>query len=316
MEFGILRQWIGLRGSLLSIGLGLALSCLGSCADRSPEKYIHQLRSMQKLERTKAANELIRFDADEVVSRLIQEAGSGYIRVRFEVVNLLGRFKDVRAVPTLVGALDDKSPRVAAMAAWALGQIRSPDALGALLKYTRDPTVEVRQYVLGALGPCHSHEAVPTLSDSAFHVISRALQATNPKWRIAALQSLREYGYRGAAEQVIRMSRDPSDEVRHVAVQALGQIGSGRHAPPEGIDPIAPVDERMRGNIYEALLVALDADEVQSIRTKAVRALVQIGDVRAVPHLQRLLREGSEKDRREAQRALDKLDPQTAVAKS
>jgi len=316
VELGILRQWIGLRGSLLSIGLGLALSCLGSCTDRSPEKYIHQLRSMQKLERTKAANELIRFDADEVVPRLIQEAGSGYIRVRFEVVNLLGRFKDARAVPTLVEALDDKSPRVAAMAAWALGQVRSPDALGALLKYTRDPTVEVRQYVLGALGPCHSHEAVPALSDSAFHVIFRALQATNPKWRIAALQSLREYGYRGAAEQVIRMSRDPSDEVRHVAVQALGQIGSGRHAPPEGIDPIAPVDERMRGNIYEALLVALDADEVQSIRTKAVRALVQIGDVRAVPHLQRLLREGSEKDQREAQRALDKLDPQTAVAKS
>ena len=293
-----------------------ALSCLGSCADRSPEKYIHQLRSMQKLERTKAANELIRFDADEVVPRLIQEAGSGYIRVRFEVVNLLGRFKDARAVPTLIWALDDKSPRVAAMAAWALGQIRSPDALGALLKYTRDPTVEVRQYVLGALGPCHSHEAVPTLSDSAFHVISRALQATNPKWRIAALQSLREYGYRGAAEQVIRMSRDPSDEVRHVAVQALGQIGSGRHAPPEGIDPIAPVDERMRDNIYEALLVALDADEVQSIRTKAVRALVQIGDVRAVPHLEQLQREGSEKDQREAQRALDKLDPQTAVAES
>ena len=103
MELGILRQWIGLRGSLLSIGLGLALSCLGSCADRSPEKYIHQLRSMQKLERTKAANELIRFDADEVVPRLIQEAGSGYIRVRFEVVNLLGRFKDARAVPTLGG---------------------------------------------------------------------------------------------------------------------------------------------------------------------------------------------------------------------
>ncbi|SVE15123.1 uncharacterized protein METZ01_LOCUS467977, partial [marine metagenome] len=126
---------------------------MGSCAVRSPEKHIHQLKSMQKVERTKAANELIRFDADEVVPLLMEESGSGYIRVRFEVANLLGRFKDARAVPALVMMLQDKSPRVAAMAAWALGQIRSPDALTFLMEYTRDPTLEVRQYVLGALGP-------------------------------------------------------------------------------------------------------------------------------------------------------------------
>ena len=126
------------------------------------------------------------------------------------------------------------------------------------------------------------------------------------------MQSLREYGYRDAAEHVIRLSRDPSPEVRHVAVQALGQIGSGQHVPPEGIDPIAPVGERMRNNIYEALLVALDADELQSIRIKAVRALLQVGDTRVVPQLQQLLREGTDKDKIEAQRALDRLDLQVA----
>ena len=68
----------------------------------SPEDYIRQLKSMQKAERTKAANQLIRFDADEVVPLLIEEADSGYIRVRFEVMHLLGRFEDERAVPTLI----------------------------------------------------------------------------------------------------------------------------------------------------------------------------------------------------------------------
>lgn len=310
MKSGALGQWIARRGVLFSIILGLVAVGIGSCAGESPEKHIHQLKSMQKIERTKAANQLIRFDTDEVVPLLMTEASSGYIRVRFEVANLLGRFKDARAVPTLVVMLEDKSPRVAAMAAWALGQIRSPDALAFLLDHTRDPTLEVRQYVLGALGPCHSYQVDPVLSDSAFAVVSRALKATKPKWRIAAMQSLREYGYRDAAEEVIRLSRDPSPEVRHVAVQALGQIGSGRHVRPEGIDPIAPVSERMRKNIYEALLVALDADELQSIRIKAVQALVQIGDVRAVPQLQRLVREGTDKDKMEAQRALDKINPQ------
>ena len=280
---------------LLCAGWGLA------CGDRSPEAFVHQLKSQQKAERIKAANQLIRFDADEVVPLLIEEADFGYIRVRFEVMHLLGRFKDERAVPTLIAALKDRSPRVAAAAAWALGQIGAPAALAPLLQYVRDPTAEVRQYVLGALGPCHSYETVPTLSDSAFRVVRRALRAPKPKWRIAALQSLRAYGYRDAAQEVIRMSLDPSAEVRYVAVQALGQIAR---------TPLKPL---ARAAIYEALVVALDADELQSIRSKAVHALAEVGDARAVPHLQRLMREGTEKDQIAARQALYKLSPDAAV---
>ena len=293
-KFGPMRLALG----ALLLGAGSNLACGGPL----PEEYIHRLKSQQKAERTKAANQLIRFDADEVVPRLIEEADSGYIRVRFEVMHLLGRFKDERAVPALVATLGDRSPRVAAAAAWALGQIGSPTALAALLKYVRDPSAEVRQYVLGALGPCHSYEAEPALSDSAFRVVRRALRAPKPKWRIAALQSLRVYGYRDAAEEVIRMSLDPSDEVRYVAVQALGQIGR------------APLGRSARNAIYQALLVALDADELQSIRSKAVHALAEVGDGRAVPHLQRLMQEGTEKDRIAVRQALHKLSPQGADA--
>lgn len=282
----------------LLLGAGLNIACGG----RSPEEYIDRLKSQQKAERTKAANQLIRFDADEVVPLLIEEADSGYIRMRFEVVHLLGRFKDERAVPTLIAALGDRSPRVAAAAAWALGQIGSPTALASLLKYVRDPAAEVRQYVLGALGSCHSYEAEPALSDSAFRVVRRALRAPKPKWRIAALQSLRVYGYRDSVEEVIRMALDPSDEVRYVAVQALGQMGR------------ASLGRSDRNAIYEALLGALDADELQSIRSKAVHALAEVGDERAVPHLQRLMREGTEKDRIAVRPALYKLSPQVADA--
>ena len=310
MEPSILIQWLARRGLFFGTVVALVAVWVSACTGRSPAEHIHQLKSMRKAERTKAANELIRFDADEVVPLLIDEADSGYIRVRFEVINLLGRFKDERAVPTLVGALKDKSPRVAAMAAWALGQVRSPDGLPALLKYTRDPTVEVRQYVLGALGACHDNELEPVLSDSAYRVVRRALAARKPKWRIAALQSLREYGYRDAAKDVIRLSHDPSAEVRHVAVQALGQIGSGQHALPAPKDLIAPVGDELREEIYQALLVVLDPDELQSIRIKAIRALVQLRDARAIPHIKQRAREGTDKEQLEAQRALDKLHPQ------
>ncbi|MDE2740779.1 MAG: HEAT repeat domain-containing protein [Gemmatimonadota bacterium] len=293
-KFG--RTRLALWALLLGAGLGIA------CGGPSPEEYIYQLKSLQKAERTKAANQLIRFDADEVVPLLIEEADSGYIRVRFEVMHLLGRFEDERAIPTLIAGLKDKSPRVAAAAAWALGQIGSPTALAPLLKYVRDPTVEVRQYVLGALGPCHSYEAEPALSDSAFRVVRRALRAPKPKWRVAALQSLRTYGYRDAVEEVIRMSVDPSNEVRYVAMQALGQIGSASLRRPA------------RNAIYEALLVALDADELQSIRSKAMHALAEMGDKRAVPHLQQLMREGTEEDQTAARLALYKLSPEVVEA--
>ena len=290
-----------LGGTLLALW---ALLLCSACGSPAPEEYIHQFKSLQKAERVKAANQLIRFDADEVVPLLIEEADSGYIRVRFEVMHLLGRFQDERAVPTLIEGLRDQSPRVAATAAWALGQIGAPAALAPLLRYVRDPTVEVRQYVLGALGPCHSYEAEPALSDSAFRVVRRALRAPKPKWRIAALQSLRAYGYRDAVQEVIRMSLDPSNEVRYVAVQALGQIGSAAQRRPRPA----------RNAIYEALLVALDADELQSIRDKAVHALAEVGDERAVPHLQQLMREGTEEDQIAARLALYKLSPQVAEA--
>ena len=116
------------------------------------------------------------------------------------------------------------------------------------------------------------------------------------------MQSLRAYGYRDAAEEVIRMSLDSSAEVRYVAVQALGQINHALLSPP------------VRDAIYEALLVALDTDELQSIRSKAVHALAKVGDARAVPHLQRLMREGTAKDQIAARHALYKLSPQAVEA--
>ena len=66
-------------GSSTRLALWALLLCAGlsiACRGPSPEEYIHQLKSKQKTERTKAANQLIRFDADEVVPLLIEEADS------------------------------------------------------------------------------------------------------------------------------------------------------------------------------------------------------------------------------------------------
>ena len=312
---GLLRRLPGRWFALL--GLGGMLLGLATCDRESPQDYIRRFRSMDPKVRTRAANQLIRFDADEVVPLLIEEAGSEYVRVRFEVMKMLGRFKDPRGIPVLIKGLDDKSPRVAAVAAWGLGELRAPEALSALLMYAHDPTTKVRQYVIGALGSCHSYDRAPALSDSAYSEVVRALEAPDPAVRVAALQSIREFGYRGVSEQILRMACDPSPEVRHVVVQALGEMGATREPgkPPRSIvgrraptvDPIRPVSDEVRRRIVDALIESLAPDEYQSIRTKAIRALGEIGDERALPALRRLVGQGTEEDVREARRAIESI---------
>jgi HEAT repeat protein len=297
------------KRGIATLGTVLALAVLSllACGERSPEPYFSQLRSRDAQERTVAANKLLRYGA-EVVPRLIKESQSGYIRVRFEVVKLLGRIGDRRAVPGLEIRLDDTSSNVAQAAAWALGRIADPAALPALLAYSRDLSKGVRKEVVGSLGFCSvgADSAIAAggldaaLLDSVYSEVVYALRDPVPDVRIAALLAVRQFGYRGVGEQVIRLSRDPEAEVRHVAVQALGQIAAVQAPGSEA------VGERQRGNIVEALIVALD-EPYQTIRTKAIRALGDSGDPRAVPHLDRLQTQGGEEDRREAYQALEKI---------
>lgn len=278
----------------------LFLFSLAGCGPRSPEPYFEQLRDAREEVRVKAANELLRY-GKEVVPRLIHESTSGYIRVRFEVSRLLGRIGDPEAVPALVARLDDKSANVAKAAAWSLGNIGSATALRDLLRFTGDASKGVRQQVIRSLGFCYNDSVTAALGDSVYQVIVLALDDVAPKVRVSGLEAARQFGYQGLSEKVLYMSRDASPAVRHVAVQALGQIAVGDMPRTQ-----LPASERLRRHIVEALVVALHESN-QTIRTKAVRALGQIGGQKAIQHLERLYASGTVEDKREAGLALEKI---------
>ena len=273
---------------------------VSACEEPSPEPYFQQLSNRDQGERLKAANRLLRF-GDDLIPRLVEEVRSDNWLVRYEVAQLLGRLRNSAGVPVLMESLGDRSAAVAQAAAWSLGQIGDPRAVSALLSYTRDPSKGVRQQVLRSIGSCYSDGIDAAVSDSAYAAVSRGLRDSTPKVRIAALEGIRQFGYRGAADQIIRMSRDESPEVRHVAVQALGHIGAG--VGPRSAGPPTP---RMRGNIVEALVAALE-ESLQSIRTKSVRSLEMMGASKAVTPLEWLEQRGTEEDKREARRVLEKL---------
>ena len=250
--------------------------------------------------RQKAAMELLR-RGPEVVPALIQELESERSQVRYIVVQLLAKITEPEAVDALISSLDDRSPEVAAKAAESLADHRSPLALPALLGYADHTTTLRRSRAIRALGFCHSYEEEPELSDSAHRRIVSALDDTASQVRIAAIEAVREFGFKEAATPLIQLSRDPAPEVRHVAVQALGQILTGVAPNSE------PVGPTTRDQIFAILVQALDEPDFKSIRAKAMRALGEIGDQRAIPHLQRMLGEGDASDQREAGWALERL---------
>lgn len=286
---------------VLVVGAAVALWLAAeACGRPSPEEDIDLLKSRQADLREKAAGRLV-LRGEEIVPRLIEETGSGYTTVRFEVARLLGRIRDPRATDALIGLLDDKSANVWQMAAWALGEIRAPEAVPKLLENTDSVSKGIRAEAIRVLGLCYTDSAWGCIRDSVNGEIVEALRDPTPRVRIAALLSARQFGYRDAAEHLIRLTRDPSAEVRHVAVQALGQMAVGQAPRSPG-----PLEGDELGNVVEALLAELD-EPLQSIRTKVVRALEQIGAPEAAPHLERLRREGTPEDVREATRVLEKL---------
>jgi len=289
--------WILLLPTFWSLG----------CTDDGPEPYLRQLHSRDADERLAAAYALLRF-APEVVPRLIEEAGSEHARVRYAVVQLLGKIKDQRAVPVLIASLGDHSANIAQKAAWSLGELRDPTALDSLLAYSNDASVGVRREVIRALGTCHSFTQEPVLSETAYVKVIGALNDPRKEVRIAALQGLREFGYRNAAESVLALYHDPEPEVRHVVVQSLGQIAAG--SAPEAPAVIEP---ELREAIIDTLIVALDEKEYQSIRTKAAMALAECNVTRAVPRLEQFLIDGTEEDGRQASSALDKIQGSPSI---
>lgn len=69
---------------------------------------------------------------DRAVPSLLDGLASDSFQVRSFCARVLGYLKSDKAVPKLVALLDDKRPEVALLAADALGQIHTPDAMMAL----------------------------------------------------------------------------------------------------------------------------------------------------------------------------------------
>lgn len=72
-------------------------------------------------------------------------------KVRVDAALVLGRLRQTRSIPALIGALKDQNPAVRASAAQSLGRIGSPIAKDALAKVLGDPVAVVRRSAKDAM---------------------------------------------------------------------------------------------------------------------------------------------------------------------
>jgi HEAT repeat protein len=150
----------------------------------------------------------------------------------------------------------DADADVRASAAAALGHLRSPAALDALLAAAADPEAEVRANVAFALGATPGDGAIDGLLRLTHDAVPLVVE-----WTLLGLQ--------GVAPE--------SPRIRDRLAQMLEAAGG---APP--VELIQGLAERQDARVLPALLAALDEDDID---VRLIEAAGALGDRRALPPL-------------------------------
>jgi HEAT repeat protein len=143
----------------------------------------------------------------------------------------------------LTALLEAEECEVRLEAARALGRLRNPEAVPALVEAMGDEEVAVRWA---------SSKALAQIGQEAIPALAATLQGEGGRLSPYALWSLGEIGSPSAVDALSDAVRSPLWEVRWSAAEALGDVG-GRHAGRALIEALGDRDERVRKAAVEAL---------------------------------------------------------------
>lgn len=220
---------------------------------------------------------------------LLNESDPGVV---LESVVLLGRLRDKKAVKSLMGIIEQRSPIFRSHAAEALGQIGDERAVSVLSELLQDEDASVRVVAASALGK------MPKAANAK--ALVRALRDTDDDVRRLAAVALGEIGDKRAGDSLTVLLDDAHADVREAAAVALGRIGDGR--------AIEPLLQMLDSDDEDALLRAIGAfrslrdpavveqllpflyHERTAIRQRTVETLGLIGDSLAAERLEGVLK--------------------------
>ena len=241
---------------------------------------------------------------------LRQSASDGSPRLREAAIEALGGIGDPEAVPTLVAALGDERSNVRQAAARALARARTPDAVTALIAslHHRDPST--RRSVIDALGEAGDPRAAEALS--------RVLSGHERPVRDAAVKALGRIGSPDAVDALVAAYQSADRDLRQAAGNALREA---RWQPRDGRErAIAALlhgdyaAAAAEGPVAVELLVASLGAKDPAARKAVAEALGPLRDARAAKAITRLLGDHDESVRTAAIRALVETGPSAAAS--
>ena len=232
-------------------------------------------------------------DLGTAASPLLDEAiGSVWEPIRLHAARVMGLVGDPAGVRSLVRLLGDESPNVRAEAATALGLIKNPAALRPLIDTLGDFNEEVRRSAVAALVRFGADAVTPLVI---------ALEHTKQKLaKCAAISALGTIGDVRALPILIQHQKSGYHLVRLAAIAALPRFGAA------AVEPLRARLSFNRSDISGLLREVTAARDLRA-RVRAVRALGDLEDHRAVPLLTSILSDTERDLAIAAQEALEKI---------
>jgi HEAT repeat protein len=198
-----------------------AIGALASIGEPSVEVLGRCLQD-ESLEVQEAASQILAgIGDDRVFEPLVEALGSPDWIVRMHAAKALGRMREPEAVPALVPLLQDKVKAVREETAGALAAIGTA-SIPSLVAALRHDEWLVRLHAVEALGKLRTPEAVEPLLFALFNDRDSAI-------REDVVRALGDIGDAGAVEFLFQVLDEPG--LRPLAVEALGKIKDGRAVP-------------------------------------------------------------------------------------
>jgi HEAT repeat protein len=197
-----------------------AIEALGSAGtSRALDRVIEALGDQNQNVRQAAVRALGGSSSERAVPHLIAVLRDESSTLRAQARASLARLGQV-AVQALIGALKDPKPSVRQLAAEALGEIGSRDAVVPLIELITTDQSGARAEAVEALGKIGDTSAIPPILS-----VLRAGSVAVRKKAVAALAKLRDAR---AFDALIAALTDQNEEVRQAAASGLGELGDDR----------------------------------------------------------------------------------------
>jgi HEAT repeat protein len=219
---------------------------------------------------------------DNVVPALLERLESDEVALSKKAAIALGYLRSPLAITPLIAATANPYRQIHWQAASALSWIGSAEAINALVKLLRHPSIQVQAAVAKALG----RASLPAVSP-----LVEALKHSDDMVKVHAAHSLGQISSPLAVTTLIESLQNGSKSVRLEAAWALGQIKSPLSA-----------------NSLASLLTDSDI----SVQSQAVQALKNIG-VPAISPVAKMLNNPSSHTRSVAARTLGQIGMEEVV---